>query len=65
MDKNETALGEEWVLIRVSLSSSAPTGRRYTCKQIGSYAQVQVLLRQGHRYLDGDGDGQACESLKG
>jgi endonuclease YncB( thermonuclease family) len=48
-----------------SSSSSAPTGRRYTCKQIGSYAQVQVLLRQGHRYLDGDGDGQACESLKG
>jgi endonuclease YncB( thermonuclease family) len=46
-------------------SPSAPTGRRYTCKQIGSYAQAQVLLRQGHRYLDGDGDGQACESLKG
>jgi endonuclease YncB( thermonuclease family) len=47
-----------------SSSSSAPTGRRYTCKQIGSYAQAQVLLRQGHRYLDGDGNGQACESLK-
>jgi endonuclease YncB( thermonuclease family) len=48
-----------------SSSSSAPTGRRYTCKQIGSYAQAQVLLRQGHRYLDGDGDGEACESLRG
>ena len=46
-------------------SSSAPSGRRYTCKQIGSYAQAQVLLRQGHSYLDGDGDGEACESLKG
>ena len=39
--------------------------RRYTCKQIGSYAQAQVLLRQGHAYLDGDGDGEACESLRG
>jgi endonuclease YncB( thermonuclease family) len=48
-----------------SSSSSAPTGRRYTCSQIGSYAQAQVLLRQGHRYLDRDGDGEACESLKG
>jgi len=48
-----------------SSSSAAPSGRRYTCKQIGSYAQAQVLLRQGHRYLDGDGDGEACESLKG
>ncbi len=46
-------------------SSSVPSGRRYTCKQIGSYAQAQVLLRQGHSYLDGDGDGEACESLKG
>ncbi len=48
-----------------SSSSSAPAGRRYTCSQIGSYAQAQVLLRQGHRYLDGDGDGEACESLRG
>ncbi len=48
-----------------SSSSSAPAGRRYTCKQIGSYAQAQVLLRQGHRYLDRDGDGEACESLRG
>ncbi len=46
-------------------SSSAPAGRRDTCSQIGSYSEAQVLLRQGHRYLDGDGDGQACESLKG
>ena len=48
-----------------SSSSSAPSGRRYTCKQIGSYAQAQVLLRQGHSYLDGDGDGVACEGLRG
>ena len=48
-----------------SSSSSAPSGRRYTCKQIGSYAKAQVLLRQGHSYLDGDGDGEACEGLRG
>ena len=46
-------------------SSNAPAGRRYTCSQIGSYAQAQVLLRQGHRYLDADGEGEACESLRG
>ena len=48
-----------------SSSSAAPSGRRYTCKQIGSYAQAQVLLRQGHSYLDGDGDGVGCEGLRG
>jgi len=48
-----------------SSSSSAPSGRRCTCSQIGSYAQAQVLLRQGHTDLDGDGDGEACEGLKG
>jgi len=26
-------------------------------------ALAQALLRQGHRYLDRDGDGEACESL--
>ena len=45
-------------------SSNVPGGRRYTCKQISSYAQAQGLLRQGHHDLDGDGDGVACESLK-
>ena len=42
---------------------STPDGRRYTCREIGSYARAQQLLRQGHTYLDGDGDGEACESL--
>ena len=41
-----------------------PGERRYRCSQIGSYAQAQVLLRQGHTYLDGNGDGEACESLR-
>jgi endonuclease YncB( thermonuclease family) len=37
---------------------------RYRCKEIGSWSKAQVLLRQGHTYLDRDGDGEACESLK-
>jgi len=41
-----------------------PGERRYRCSQIGSYAQAQVLLWQGHTYLDGNGDGEACESLR-
>ena len=41
-----------------------PSGSRTTCKQIGSFARAQELLRQGHSYLDRDGDGVACESLK-
>ncbi len=39
-------------------------GRRYRCQEIGSYARAQELLRQGHTYLDSNGDGEACESLK-
>lgn len=39
-------------------------GRRYRCKEIGSYAKAQELLRQGHSYLDSNLDGEACESLR-
>ncbi len=31
---------------------TTPGGRRYRCKEIGSYARAQELLRQGHTYLD-------------
>jgi micrococcal nuclease len=41
-----------------------PGERRYRCSTVGSYAQAQELLRQGHSYLDGNGDGEACESLR-
>jgi endonuclease YncB( thermonuclease family) len=37
---------------------------RYWCKQIGSWAKAQELLKQGHSYLDRDGDGEACEGLR-
>jgi hypothetical protein len=44
---------------------TTPGGRRYSCKKIGSDARGQELLRQGHTYLDGNGDGEACKSLRG
>jgi endonuclease YncB( thermonuclease family) len=51
-----------------SAAPSAPTGgysgRKLTCRQIGSYARAQELLRHGHTYLDKNGDGVACEPLR-
>jgi hypothetical protein len=35
---------------------TTPGGRRYRCSKISSYARAQELLRQGHSYLDGNGD---------
>lgn len=57
-----------WAYRRGHRSAAIPDGnppdsRRTSCKQIGSYARAQELLRQGHTYLDRDGDGEACESL--
>jgi len=43
---------------------TTPGGRRYRCSEIGSYDRAQELLDQGHSYLDGNGDGEACESLR-
>jgi len=48
---------------RTSFNSSGAR-RKYHCKDIGSWAKAQQLLIEGHRYLDGDGDGEACESLR-
>ena len=59
--------------VRAAASSSAPvsspqtaqpTGIKTTCKQIGSFARAQELLRKGHSSLDRNGDGVACESLR-
>jgi endonuclease YncB( thermonuclease family) len=44
--------------------SAQPSGAKFTCKQIGSFARAQELLQQGHSYLDRNGDGVACESLR-
>ena len=48
----------------VSPLSQQASGAHTTCKQIGSFARAQELLRQGHSYLDRNGDGVACESLR-
>ena len=49
---------------RRSSASNSGSSRKYRCKDIGSWRQAQQLLAEGHRYLDGDGDGEACESLR-
>jgi len=43
---------------------TTPGGRRYRCSEISSYDRAQELLRQGHSYLDGNDDGEACEMLR-
>ena len=48
----------------VIADGTTPDGRRYSCKEIGSYASAQELLRQGHTYLDSNRNGEACESLQ-
>ena len=59
--------------VPVAASSSAsitspqavqPSGAKTSCKQIGSFARAQELLRQGHSTLDRNGDGVACEGLR-
>ena len=47
-----------------SSGGSSSRSGKYRCKEIGSWDKAQVLLKQGHTYLDRDGDGEACESLK-
>ena len=46
-----------------SSANPSPSGK-YRCKDIGSWDKAQVLLKQGHTYLDRNDDGVACESLK-
>ncbi len=43
---------------------TTPGGRRYRCSEIGSYDRAQELLRQGHSYLDGNRDGEACKAFR-
>jgi hypothetical protein len=44
--------------------SPAWSANRYKCKEIGSYARAQELLREGHTYLDRNVDGIACNQLR-
>lgn len=39
-------------------------GTRLSCQKIGNFVRAQELLRQGHKYLDYDNDGIACEMLR-
>jgi hypothetical protein len=44
-------------------NGSQESSGHYYCNDL-TYQQAQVLLKQGHTYLDRDGDREACESLK-
>ena len=44
--------------------TEAPSSSRHRCRDIGSWSKAQEFLKQGHHYLDGDGDGEACDSLR-
>ncbi len=50
--------------VNASTTSSESNSGRYRCKEIGYWSRAQDLLKEGHTYLDLDGDGEACESLK-
>lgn len=39
-------------------------GRFWRCGEIGSWECAKELLWEGHTYLDGDSDGEACEALR-
>lgn len=53
-----------WDFRRNKSSIKRTSRSKYRCKEIGSWIKAQELLREGHTYLDRDGDGQACESLQ-
>jgi endonuclease YncB( thermonuclease family) len=41
-----------------STGTGAKSSGRYRCSEIGFWSKAQDLLRQGHAYLDRDGDGE-------
>ena len=49
---------------RRNSANSSGSSRKYRCMDIGSWSRAQQLLAQVHRYLDGEDDGEACESLR-
>ncbi|WP_254991988.1 thermonuclease family protein [Cyanobium sp. N5-Cardenillas] len=51
-------------IINGGRGSGNSSGRRWYCRNVGSWERAQQLLREGHTYLDGDGDGEACEALR-
>jgi endonuclease YncB( thermonuclease family) len=49
---------------RAGSAQGVATSHYYRCKEIGSVARAQESLKHGHSYLDKNGDGVACESLR-
>ena len=54
----------EYRRLNRTVPSASKSTRKYRCKDITSWSEAQQLLAQGHSYLDGDRDGEACESLR-
>ena len=70
VDAPETAQTPYGYAARAALQQLVPVGSNVQIK-VGdtdrygrTVARAQELLREGHTYLDRDGDGEACESLK-
>lgn len=51
-------------IINDRAAPASTPGRRWYCANVGSWERAQQLLREGHTYLDGDSDGEACERLR-
>jgi endonuclease YncB( thermonuclease family) len=45
-------------------SSQGSSSRKYRCSDFKTAAEAQAALKHGHSYLDKDGDGRTCESLR-
>ncbi|MFM9089771.1 MAG: thermonuclease family protein [Cyanobium sp.] len=48
---------------RSPATGTSSAGGRHYCKNL-TWQEAQQLLRQGHSYLDRDGDGEACEGRR-
>ena len=51
-------------ITKPSAATTAGQMKKLRCSDFKTYAEAQAALKQGHNYLDKDGDGSACESLK-
>jgi hypothetical protein len=44
--------------------SGSISERKWYCRIVGSLDRAQLMLMEGLTYLDGNGDGEACEALR-
>ncbi len=54
---NRQGITRPWIYRRGS-------NARIRCSEISSWDKAQILLKEGHNYLDRDNDGEACEGLR-